>query len=956
MRQESRPRFSFASLSHPFIVAGLLALCIVGWILAPVGAATAMAARLPANASCAQLAHADPTATNGPSWGETLMPGFGAVGGWFGVPICANSVNRVAPGGANVSCDRVPTNFAASGCAPGGVTEDGYGWSFQCVELVIRFTAWAFGAPTGDWHGDAQYLWLSGDHPASFTPSVNGGTTPPVPGDILVWGSLDSQGRIWPAGPSGGHVAVVAATSASSISFVEENMLTRAGNIPEETTSLNKNGVHWTIGHTYATSGGRALYGWLHESGNDGRFTGGGTQQSTSASAAPGATLPSLAQAVTITSGGALAQLVWSDTRTANRPSGAIFGTPSAVAESLGAPPGVALAPDQRPAVVSLPDGARYVYARGQDGHLYAAYTPGLKVNKAFAASVLWQDLGAPPGLSLASGASAIWDGRDITVVALASDGAVWTRSGPPGLPGLWTSLGLAPSGAFVGAPALVREAASATSANPKASWWVALAVGRDGALYETDRSSASSSTNLPVSTVTTTTSQQPGVWTPWKAVMSPGLSTTLVGAVFMFSETTETPAHSASAAAIDALVADSTGELWALHRGAPDQAWQTRSYPAPASGASLLSASGDFDAEGSPALTAYVSDSTGGEAPAAARAAEPTILTSVLPVEGTSATQPPSWSLVGRLPVTSAASVGVSALTFGPNQRALLLTQGATVGLIGDAATLDTLAPGATVIQLNASDVSADFPALAGAGAVALGTVAPAANYSDNFDGAALDPRWAVSAGAASNVSLAAGSVTLNAENAASAVSLSQGTIPDAGSVTAQVTPGESWRAGGSAQAGIALSLDTWNDVSLSVRADGTVALCPVVAGAVQTCATTPVPAALDGAHTIFLRISRADSSVRASVSADGVSWTPAGSWSVPWAPSAGTPLGAYAPLVAPAGSANPGGLGAVPLAFTSLSLYVSGQVTPAAGGQAPAAATGATARFAGLAVSSDL
>src|SRR5579859_2654569 len=236
----------------------LLLISIGAWLIIPLATASAapFAPAIPANASCARLTQSDPTATNGAEWGVTILPGFGARGGWFGVPVCANNVNLVAPGGANVSCDRTPANFGATGCAPGSATTDGYGLTFQCVELVARFAAWAFGSSPGAWRGDAPYLWLNGHHPASFSAFANGGTREPVPGDVLVWGTLDRHGRPWPAGPAGGHVAVVSAVGAGWISFVEENMLGQHGNIPEETTTLTESGGHWTIGRTYGTNGG----------------------------------------------------------------------------------------------------------------------------------------------------------------------------------------------------------------------------------------------------------------------------------------------------------------------------------------------------------------------------------------------------------------------------------------------------------------------------------------------------------------------------------------------------------------------------------------------------------------------------------------------------------------------------------------------------------------------------
>ncbi|HEX6123449.1 MAG TPA: hypothetical protein VFY89_09820, partial [Ktedonobacterales bacterium] len=124
----------------------------------------AQALHTSASASCAQLASTNPTVTNGSSWGRTILRGHGAPGGWFGVDVCSNGFNSVSPNGSNVSCDSL-----AHGCSP---TNDGYGWTFQCPELIVRFSAWAFGDNPADWGrsgwGNAPDLWLPTNHPSDF--------------------------------------------------------------------------------------------------------------------------------------------------------------------------------------------------------------------------------------------------------------------------------------------------------------------------------------------------------------------------------------------------------------------------------------------------------------------------------------------------------------------------------------------------------------------------------------------------------------------------------------------------------------------------------------------------------------------------------------------------------------------------------------------------------------------
>ncbi|MGH2501098.1 MAG: CHAP domain-containing protein, partial [Ktedonobacterales bacterium] len=589
--------------------------------------------RLPPTASCRELAHADPTATNGTLWGEGILPGLGASGGWFGVPVCANGVNEIAPGGANVSCDVAPasnpanvpatgpTVGAVEGCAPGEATTDDYGLSFQCVELVARFAAWAYGDAPGAWRGNAPYLWLPGDHPAEFTAERDGvSLQAPQPGDILVWGSLDSQGRPWPAGPAGGHVAVVAAVGGGQITFVEENMLGHRGaeaiNIPSETTTLSLSATGgWTLGPTYGLNGGRALYGWLRSARDTGHFptdaaTGSGPSGSTPSTTVPSTattasssgaavTLPSLAQGVVVTPAGALAALVWSDTRTPERPSGPAALAPSSqpepALEPLGTPPGMTLAPDQTSAVVRLPTGERYVFVRGEDGALYSVYTSPHQT------SVAWQALGAPPGVTLVGEVSALWSRQDgIQVGALGSDGGYWLCSGPAGMLGAWLSLGHpAETTGFQGSPILTLSTASSgqsASAATDDPGRRALAIGMDGRLYEADWSAQaaanpasafgteSSGTPPPAATTNPSTDMPPG-WSAWTPVMLSGVTSALSPSVIV-ATTAPVPHASASAATGQAsqggatgelalVLTDTSGQVWLLQRGAEGQAWQ---------------------------------------------------------------------------------------------------------------------------------------------------------------------------------------------------------------------------------------------------------------------------------------------------------------------------------------------------------------------------------------------
>lgn len=920
---------------------------LLAWLVAPLGGAFAAAIEPPlsAGASCAELARVDRTATNGPNWGVTLLPGRGAPGGWFGVPVCANSYNHVAPGGANVSCDRVPRNLWATGCAPGSPTSDGYGWSFQCVELVVRFSAWAFGAPRSGWHGDAPFLWLSSNHPSSFTQRLDGGAQPPVPGDILVWGTLDRYGRPWPAGPAGGHVAVVAATGDGWITFVEQNMLTARGNIPEETTSLTERGGRWTIGHTYALSGGRALYGWLHEKANSGHPSGSGVAPTASTRAAAPTPEPSLAQGVVVTGAGSLAQLVWSDSHlptTVARASATGANGPHAVAESLGAPPGTPLAADQRPAVIALPGAARYVFALGRDGELYAAYTSGVASPSQ---GPLWQSLGAPAGVNLGGSVTAIWDGATLTVAATGSDGSLWARSGPAGMPDGWVSFGRPVSAAtgaqvsLASSPALLRLPGAPAAAHTTDAAWMALAIGADGALYELD--SPSRSTTPPGASGATGAAI-------WSQVTIAGLNAPLTGAALAFAEpgkasTRGRPGEASAVGSVDALMTDSAGRLWLLRRAALSATWQARSVALPDPDATLLAVS-PTGGVGGLALNVYVTDpqvsasrpenQVTGQTAAALPVAG--LLTRAIPLDGSTAS---NWTVMGY-----AANSGGSGQIAGSGQPvalavgapALLLATATQVNLAGGQSSLGLLAPGVRATpappaldagQEGTSTIPASPPLVTGAGSLLVGTIAAPNSFSDQFTGGALDPRWAVMDAQAASAVVVSDGLTLTAPTSGGDLEAVQGAPSGDYSLTAKLTPGAQWPAGG--QAGLRLALDDWNSLTLMVNSAGTARLCPVVAGAALACQTTALTTALTTGHSIYVRVATIGVTVAAAVSRDGVSWSPAGLWSVAWAPSAqAAPRGAYAPPFAgeaAAGEAqNP--YAATPALFTRVGVVVAG------------------------------
>ena len=1014
--------------------------------------ASLTAARPPTTASCARLAQADPTATNGSLWGATILPGFDAPGGWFGVPVCANGVNQLAPGGANVSCDAAPAHAASGDCAPGRATSDGYGWSFQCVELVARFAAWAYGDAPGGWRGDAPYLWLGGHHPGDFSAERDGvSQQPPAPGDILVWGSLDSAGRPWPAGPAGGHVAVVAAVGGGHITFVEENMLGHRGaeavNIPSETTTLTQSATGaWALGSTYGLNGGRALYGWLHSSRGSGHFPTGksgksgqtgattatpGGAPATAAPTAPTAsaasTLPSLAQGVIVTNSGALAELVWSDTHTPERLAGS-QATPQAVVKPLGAPPGVALAPDQTPAVVTLPSGERYIFARGQDGALYSAYTPANTSSRQ--ASVAWQALGAPPGAALVSGVSAQWTSQHgMLVGALGSDGAIWLCGGPAGMLGVWVSLGRpAQTSGFQSAPVL--------ALTPSAAGLRALAIGADGRLYEADWS-APSAASPPSTGATATTSaatatatlapapDAPPGWSAWSAAPLPGVASALAPHLIVASAPQGAAQTSSAAGELDLLATGAAGQAWLLRDASGGAAGGQRPWsatplrlpmptsvalaavvqpPADASAATILqvyaadamSAGASSGASGAPSTATPGATST--PAPAATQArvsvgafALPPAESGAQSASGAPAPAIGAWTALGTIALTpaststaagsasstptapavqattptytptpnsaapAASATGVSvALALGlPDQRgkplsALLAASGSGALLLGAPAALRSLTPGLTPNSTS----------------VALGVAPDPAAFSDDFSGAALDPRWLLAATPVANVAgaplaqVAQGALTLSipaSSASAPSVAVAQGAPAGDFSLTVRVAPSDAANASHSAglHSGIALRLDAWHVVTLALSqpapgAAATVALCANAAGTPWCSASLPAPAA--ATQGVYLRVSQVGDAVTGFVSPDGTQWTTVGAWTLMWLPTSIAELGPYGPPLSPTATALPGGVAlpgaAVWQRYTSVELFVSADAARSGAGNSP------SARFSGFSI----
>jgi hypothetical protein len=922
-------------------------------------------AALNAGASCAALSARDHTATNGSDWGRTIYPGHGAANGWFGVDVCDNGINAVSPNGANVSCDRVPTNWSRSGCTPGSPTTDGFGWTFQCVELVARFSAWAFDDSPGGWSGNAPDLWLPANHPSDFVMYPNGSSTRPVPGDVLVWGSVSSNGQPWPAGPDGehgGHVAVVAAVNGDVVTTVEQNVKWGTQDHPSDRLALTHVGSRWILSGsiqqqttlpTYrwrSTMGtARATYGWLHSTKNIGRFpsTSSGSAKSTPPAAkSPGSTstpaprdtsggLPALTPAALVVTGGALADLTWS-TADAFSTSPASL-QPRARARSLGAPLDTSLAAGQTPAVVVLPSGARYVYVIGTDGDLYCAYTAPNVLG------VVWTDLGAPPDHTLQPQTAATTFAGGAAVAALADDGSLWWRAGPAGMPGDWQPLGHPDSTVLFGGFALAGAPGSGAP--------LALALGGDGLLYERVWQLALLNDDGTV--------QVPAGWSDWLALHAQPAGVLWTGKLLAVPETTDVQNWVGSwpDVPLDVLVLDGNGHLWRLRSASGAMSWTTVPISAPAALTGLVAATVVPAAPAAqpaqpaqPAQAAQASQPGAQPTPGAQNvpaaalhvyglAANRAYLGSLpLVMRATATDAVPAWTRLPDAAADAVANPAGVALALGPGTSALALVAGNELRVAGSIDGLQALLP----------DVSTSSPSMAVAPAwYSLGAVVSGSAFNDPLTASVVNADWS-QLGAGAKARPGGSGLSLVPGQAGVAALLQQAAPGDTALTVQLAIPTHLDRA---TKAGLVLYLDDGDWLTLVFDGSGQASMCVTAGQAAAPC--TPMPVVLSAkTTTLWLRVERRGELYSGETSIDGTIWHAAGQWHAalpdndsPAAPAAtagatatvtpGTPSPPASATRSPVVTSTPGptppaqltgASPAAPLAFTAWGLWLQG------------------------------
>ena len=874
-RRCDTPRLGTHRRRHFFLYTAFWSLALSVLALANVitteNASAAPANTIPADASCAVLSRVDASATNGGVWGKTILPGHNVPGGWFGVDVCANGTNTAAPNGSNVSCDRLPKNWSSGGCAPGVATGDGYGLTYQCVELVIRFSAWAYGDQVSDWGrlgwGNAPDLWLAGNHPSDFAMYPNGASTPPVPGDILVWGAVDAKGQPWPAGPDGehgGHIAVVAAVHGGVVVTAEQNV--KWGNVdhPSDTLALTQVGGHWILSGstarqttlpTYRWRGAmgtsRATYGWLHSVKNTGEFP---SKQSGKVSTpthrttttptqtppkqSPGG-LPSLSQGVFVANGG-LSDLVWSTSGLFE--SNSSPNAPSARARSLAAPPGVKLADGQRPAVVMQSDGKRFVYVVGTDGHLYEAVTTPLVLG------VQWQDLGSPDNAPLEGSASAVLFTGGIALAALGDDGNLWWRAGPAGNLGGWLELGRPSNVTLSGAFVLL--------AAPGLGAPMVLALSKAGALYQR--------VWQPALLDQAGDPQAPAGWSDWVTPHATPAGVRLIGPLLTSYEATAERATVAPwlGAALDVFAADDTGHVWLLRAATQAMDWTQIALLTPARLQTLIAVS----------VTQAVADpgqvvSSALELHLYANTASGLMLGVIaLPTRGSSALGSAAWSSLSLADPTPVESAEATALAIGPANSALLLTTRGSVSAAVDAVGTQALQP---------SDSATTQPTFSGARWLTLGAPPSVATFNDSLTSPSLDAHWTQAGTHLSSHMTPNGVQLLVGANGAGA--LLQSASPGDAAVEARITlPSD---VAGAQRAGLVIYLDDSDWITLTVDAQGHASFCVAAAGVSAPCMTRQITLTKTS-RVVWAQLARSEDTYSGLVSPDQGGWIAVGQW----------------------------------------------------------------------------
>jgi hypothetical protein len=355
------------------------------------------------------------------------------------------------------------------------------GYWFQCTELVNRFIGeqWGHGGIDGNAATYFDYADVTGQHlgTARFYPdtqlsedaSQGPSAFKPGPGDILVWQDVQ-DGVNWTSGlrRSPGHVAIITATDATHVYFMQQNYSDRLYYLSLPLAQV-ANG--WQITDHVSGVAGRIVRGWIHLTEN-----GGQAQSSGGTPPGPPAAVANTQDVFAIGADGELYNYHWEQggawtsalnvrtTIAATTPAVKLIGAPSMTTYTLGA------------------NTAQSAFVADSEGHLYE-YSHN--ASDGWAREELTALAPLPTGVTVAAAPRAVtYAGLSDNLVhhvvyVSGSDGQLYRYAWTQG--GTWTqtAVGDLPAAPLTGGPSVITWTQAATR------YEALYLTARDGHLYE---------------------------------------------------------------------------------------------------------------------------------------------------------------------------------------------------------------------------------------------------------------------------------------------------------------------------------------------------------------------------------------------------------------------------------------------------------------------------------------
>jgi hypothetical protein len=197
--------------------------------------------------------HRRPAITTAPTVTHGMLAAVLAGTGTYGAPLISGCAWATwVTNCANLTAYGNGIGFGNVGCGPPNGCK--FGQEFQCEELAIRYAFYAWGEPV-NWSsygavGGAHTMWQAGPNmPSPLAQLPNGAGTPPMQGDLMIFGP-GWLGSYW---DGSGHVAIVRDVGPGYVDVVEQNA-TSSG-----TDRFPLNGSRVTA------NGYTPVIGWLRE-------------------------------------------------------------------------------------------------------------------------------------------------------------------------------------------------------------------------------------------------------------------------------------------------------------------------------------------------------------------------------------------------------------------------------------------------------------------------------------------------------------------------------------------------------------------------------------------------------------------------------------------------------------------------------------------------------------------